>query len=188
MVCPKCGTQNPDGGAFCTNCGTPLQTAAPQQAPPQQYNAPPAQYNAPQQQYNAPAQYNAGYQTQVMAPKKANYKVIGIAAIAVVVVIAVIIVLLMVKGGGGGKNPLIGVWEFTDSGATMTLTFKTNGTVESDIDGDVSSVDYKVDGDQIIVTDEDGYESTATFKIVKEGGKTALELTIEGETNTLYKK
>ena len=30
MFCPKCGTQNPEGAPFCTNCGTQL-AAAPQQ-------------------------------------------------------------------------------------------------------------------------------------------------------------
>lgn len=33
MFCPECGTNNDDNAAFCCNCGTPLQTAVPQQTP-----------------------------------------------------------------------------------------------------------------------------------------------------------
>ena len=25
IVCPRCGTKNPDGARFCLNCGTPLE-------------------------------------------------------------------------------------------------------------------------------------------------------------------
>src|SRR5438132_11859140 len=29
LACPRCGTQNPDGNAFCQACGTPLAAVAP---------------------------------------------------------------------------------------------------------------------------------------------------------------
>jgi len=42
MFCPKCGTQNPDGAAFCGSCAAPLQTAAqPPGADAPAYAAPP---------------------------------------------------------------------------------------------------------------------------------------------------
>ena len=36
MHCPKCGTLLPQGSQFCTNCGTPLNTAPQQQPAPEQ--------------------------------------------------------------------------------------------------------------------------------------------------------
>ncbi len=49
MFCSKCGTQIPDGSAFCGNCGNPL---TPEQAPAQQTSAPqqPAPQPTPAQQ------------------------------------------------------------------------------------------------------------------------------------------
>jgi len=41
MFCPKCGTQNPDGAAFCGSCAAPLQAAAAPSAGAPAYGAPP---------------------------------------------------------------------------------------------------------------------------------------------------
>lgn len=78
MFCPNCGNNNPDGVAFCANCGFKFEDQNPQQAAPQpefqqsqqQYQQPEFQqpefqqpefqqpyqqpYQQPQQQYQAP--------------------------------------------------------------------------------------------------------------------------------------
>ncbi len=65
MICPNCGNEVPEGSAFCTNCGTPMQ--APQyqqpysQAPDQQYQQPYPQ--APDQQYQQPYPPQPQYQS-----------------------------------------------------------------------------------------------------------------------------
>jgi hypothetical protein len=55
MNCPNCGSEIPEGAAFCTTCGSPVQQAAPQQ--PYQQAAPqqPYQQAAPQQPYQQAA-------------------------------------------------------------------------------------------------------------------------------------
>ena len=37
MICPNCGSNNPDGTAFCANCGSPVSNGAPNNGaiPPQ---------------------------------------------------------------------------------------------------------------------------------------------------------
>ena len=82
MFCPKCGTGNADGAAFCVGCGAPLQQT------PQD-----------QQQQN-----NYGYQQPAAPqPPKKNKKtmaiVISVAAVLVAAAIAVILVLTL-----GGKD------------------------------------------------------------------------------------
>ena len=51
MYCPSCGANNPDGSAFCQECGGKLTSATPpppQGAPPPPYNPPPPQAAPPQ--------------------------------------------------------------------------------------------------------------------------------------------
>ncbi len=55
MICPNCGNQIADGTAFCTNCGTQLNNAAPEQ-PAQNYQQPVQNYQQPAQSYQQPAQ------------------------------------------------------------------------------------------------------------------------------------
>jgi len=80
--CVKCGTQLPEGAAFCHGCGAP-QATAPQQSAPQE---------VPQNTYQP--------ETPVAEPVKAVAKSAGIgkwialAAIALVVVVAVVVVAL----------------------------------------------------------------------------------------------
>lgn len=52
MICPNCGTSNPDGTRFCVGCGTKLEGAV----PPPVYQQPPVQTR--QQSYQAPAYQN----------------------------------------------------------------------------------------------------------------------------------
>ena len=55
MICPNCGNQIADGTAFCTNCGTQLNNAAPEQ-PAQNYQQPVQNYQQPAQNYQQPVQ------------------------------------------------------------------------------------------------------------------------------------
>ena len=59
MNCPKCGSNNPDGSAFCVNCGSALPR--PQQAPPQYQQAPPQYQQAPPQYQQPPIVQNINY-------------------------------------------------------------------------------------------------------------------------------
>ena len=111
MFCPYCGTQLPDGSAFCGNCGKPLSqqpagNAAPASQPagmppapaPQPGNVPPA----------TPPDFNQ--QTPFDAkPAKKPFQVtrgmtIGILAVAVVAVVAIVLAVTGVFGGGSGES------------------------------------------------------------------------------------
>lgn len=87
MYCNNCGTQNPDGVKFCSNCGGQLLNASAQTASAQ------PEYSA------APAQPNASYAV-TQPEKKKNGKLIGIiAGVAVVVIVAIIVVVIAFIGG-----------------------------------------------------------------------------------------
>lgn len=58
LACPRCGTQNPDGNAYCQACGTPL--AAPVAVTAGAYAGPPPGI--------APAPPSPGYQSPYYAP------------------------------------------------------------------------------------------------------------------------
>ena len=52
MICPKCGTSNPEGLAFCANCGEPLKAES------NAFTTPPAQQTPPEQRtVQIPEQY-----------------------------------------------------------------------------------------------------------------------------------
>ncbi|UOO37238.1 zinc ribbon domain-containing protein [Oscillospiraceae bacterium CM] len=172
MFCSNCGTKNSEGNAFCVSCGAPLGASAP---------------SAPVQSAAAGGAY-APVQTAVMAPpaKKPNYTLIGIISVAAVVVIIAAIVLIVMFSGG--KSSLIGTWTTEYYGVEFSLTFNRDGTVVSESYGDTETSKYSVKGDVLTVTDSDDYTSSGQFKIYKANGKTALDLTYEGFTLTLYKK
>lgn len=122
MFCPYCGTQLPDGSAFCGNCGKPLSqqpagNAAPAAQPagmppapaPQPGNVPPAP--APQPGNVPPATPpDFNQQTPFDAkPAKKPFQVtrgmtIGILAVAVVAVVAIVLAVTGVFGGGSGES------------------------------------------------------------------------------------
>lgn len=81
--CGKCGTQLPEGAAFCVGCGAP-QGAAPQ---PQQ----PAAQEAPQE-YSQPAAPSVEPVKEVVKGAAGIGKWIALATVALVVVAAVILV------------------------------------------------------------------------------------------------
>lgn len=92
MFCPQCGTKNPDGAAFCGNCGNSLaQRAAAQPTP---YQAAPAA---------APAYAGAAYSAQPVAKKNdllGNSKVLLIVAVAVVLLLVLLIRAFACSGPG----------------------------------------------------------------------------------------
>ena len=65
LTCPRCGTQNPDGNAFCQACGTPL--AAPVAVTSGAYAGPPPGL--------APPPASPGYQSPYYAPSGAPVRV-----------------------------------------------------------------------------------------------------------------
>lgn len=122
MFCPYCGTQLPDGSAFCGNCGKPLSqqpagNAAPAAQPagmppapaPQPGNVPPAPAPQPGNEPPAtPPDFNqqAPFDTK---PAKKPFQVtrgmtIGILAVAVVAVVAIVLAVTGVFGGGSGES------------------------------------------------------------------------------------
>jgi uncharacterized RDD family membrane protein YckC len=128
MFCTKCGTAVPDGVAFCTSCGMPMQAGQPaappvyQPPPPPVYQPPPPPvYQQPPQQYVAappppPPQAWAPPAPQVAAPQLpyagfwqrfAAYLIDSL--ILGVVAVAVIVIVFLLIGGGalisGSQTP-----------------------------------------------------------------------------------
>ncbi len=89
MFCGKCGTQIPDGAAFCPSCGNTAGAQAPVT-------------NEVQQQVNA-------------APKK-KVNLIAVGAIAAIVVaIAIILICVFAGGGAGAGSPEAVVEKYLDA-------------------------------------------------------------------------
>lgn len=64
MFCPQCGNNNPDGSAFCSGCGAPLNVNEQpvQEAPQPEYQQPQPEYQAPQPEYQQPQPVYQEYQ------------------------------------------------------------------------------------------------------------------------------
>ena len=188
MFCPKCGTQNGGGNAFCANCGAPLANNAP--SAPQQQPAGNPGYYTPQ----APGQSaQPGYvqapvygqtQTAVKTGLSRN-SLIGIVTVAAAVVILVVVAVLIFGGGG---NKLVGTWTGEVWGSEVSLTFKSNGTVIATSIGEDNPAKYTVKGNTLTIIDDYGSVSSGEYRIYNAGGKKALDMTFEGLTMTLYKK
>lgn len=68
MFCSKCGTQIPDGSAFCGNCGASVAPQQPQGNPYQYNQAPQQPPQAPQAPQGNPYQHNQAPQQPPQAP------------------------------------------------------------------------------------------------------------------------
>lgn len=58
MICPKCGSNNPNGTAFCASCGTPLSNDAAPNSNPQPNSQQNPQYNGVPPQSPVPPVFN----------------------------------------------------------------------------------------------------------------------------------
>lgn len=93
MICPKCGTQNPDGTKFCSGCGTPLASDA---APMDATRVQPTPAQPQPQPAAAPSSYQPVPAPQPPAPKSGSGKTIAIVVLAVLLVAAIAAVVYFV--------------------------------------------------------------------------------------------
>lgn len=167
MICKKCGAEIEDGCLFCTSCGTPINSAQPQQVVYQQ--PPQVVYQQPQQAiYQQPPQ--AMYQQQMMQQqpqqkkKKTGKKVAiilgSLAAIAIIAIVAVVILKKDKKTVGQGKLVVNGKEfdissdDFISSLKDMPLAIQNNN-----IDGS---------GQNITVLGEPNYLRVDGFRVTDE--------------------
>ena len=99
--------------------------------------------------------------------------------IAVVVLVTCAVFLLTACGG----SPIVGKWKEETTGLA-TMEFKSDGDLVVSVLGQTETVQYRVDGDKIIVTN-DGTDRTSTFKI--EGGKLTIT-TPNGNTQVFVRE
>ena len=145
MICPKCGTENPDGSIFCAACGSPItenervqpvQTAAPQfsqpvnQMPPQQYAAQPVAVRAP------------------LDPKKKKMIII-ISSCAAVVTAFLIVLFAAIIPANSPKGKLKHMWSYSDSYGTRVMDLK-NNTLSTN--GKIQPITWQIQGQLLTVT------------------------------------
>jgi zinc-ribbon domain len=95
LACPRCGTQNPDGNAYCQACGTPL--AAPVAVTTGAYAGPPPGMAAPPS--------SPGYQSPYYAPSGAPVQV---HRTPWMLIIAAVLAATVLMAGAGTALALLG--------------------------------------------------------------------------------
>ena len=152
MFCGNCGSQIADGSAVCPNCGA--QMAPKSQAPSMNQGASFQNPGFQNSQYQNP---QGGYVNQgasaAPAPKKANFKLIGILAACVVVIALVVVLAIKLLGGSGPKGT------YTD-GETLYTFDKNTLTISGD--GLEVSFEYKMDKEDVVV-DVDSFDMSDSF-------------------------
>lgn len=111
LACPRCGTQNPDGNAYCQACGTPL--AAPVAVTAGAFAGPPPGMAPPSPGMMAPPPPPPGYQTPYYTPGAAPVQV---HRTPWALIIAGVLVLTVLMAGAGTALAIIG----NHSGQTST--------------------------------------------------------------------
>ena len=159
--CAKCGSPQDDNAVFCNKCGTPMTNDVPiipEQQP--QFRAAPQMQDAPQfqqaPQFGAAPQMQGGYgQLPAGAPvqqaqgKSKKKLIIIICAVAAVIAITLLVLFLFVFKSK--KDLIVGTWEDDKHSGSYTR-FNKYGTMEFEAGNDQTKADYKIDGDNLIIT------------------------------------
>mgnify|MGYP001265045923 CR=1 FL=1 len=211
MYCKNCGALNAEGATFCTSCGTPLTSDAPEQpvqaqAPPPpppapvQYAAPPEYPQAapppgyPPQAY-PPQQPGYPYPPQAPAPKKKKTGLIIGLSVAAVAILVVVLILVLGGGGGGGKSGIGGKWVVVDTEGSsdyeegIIFNFKSNGTLTYEAPkGTPDELKGLYEMMNLLKTKykTSGDRLTLTIEFFGEKDETEMRFTVEGDTLTLY--
>ena len=122
IYCPKCGNEIKEGASFCAGCGTKIEQQPVAPEPSQQ----PSQSMVPEQQYGQTQAYAP------MQPKKSKTNLIIALVLIIVAVVVIAVVLLFVFQGGlsGDESNLVGTWEYTTYGMSVTYIFNSDGSLE----------------------------------------------------------
>ncbi|MBQ2581452.1 MAG: zinc-ribbon domain-containing protein [Ruminococcus sp.] len=185
--CTTCGAPLEDNAVFCGNCGSSLESRAPQQP---QFNQP--QFNQPQQpQFNQPQQFgqpfnpNQGFGSGAAVKQGSNKALIGIIA-AVVGIGIIVLVLFLFVFKSDYKKDIIGTWvDTTDS--TSTMTFEEGGKMSMKLMGINVSGTYEISGSTLKMKYSVlGVTSEQEFKI---DSMSSSNMTLKDtkKSNTIYK-
>jgi Double zinc ribbon len=121
LACPRCGTQNPDGNAYCQACGTPL--AAPAAVTAGAYAGPPPGM--------APPSPSPGYQSPYYAPSGAP---VHVHRTPWMLIIAVVLAATVLMAGAGTALALLGNRTQTpSSGGLVDIPSPTPGLTPSPV-------------------------------------------------------
>lgn len=173
MFCPQCGNQNPDGTAFCSQCGAAMTTSGVQS----DFNAGQPSFGAGDPSVNAQPTYFPNGENLVFTPvKKSNNKLIPIIAGVCVVVAAFLIILFnVILPGSGMEGKLRHKWSVTESGVTVSFDFKNS---------QVSMFGASFDMDWKLISD-DRLKITMSMLGMEQSMEYSFSISSDGKTLTL---
>ena len=125
----------------------------------------------------------------------------------IIAILMAVVMMFTVAGCGGSADPLVGTWVLDTSAMTegmteeeaalvmafmgsmeITYTFNADGTLKADVsmmgEEESSTGTYKAEGGNIVITGEDGTETTIPYTL--EGNKLVMET--EGQSLTFTRK